>query len=101
MKIYHILLALLILQVIFFLPFQRNYEVRNDSLSAEDVYRILATLGLGPAIIYPAGWASFTEMPSGSNGYFSQVYFAFYLGNSALNVVLAACVYITYKLKNE
>jgi hypothetical protein len=94
MKLYHLLFLVFIIQTLFILPPQRNLEVWNNSITEEEAYTILRAKGLGPAITYPAGWATIQD----PGGYYTE-YFAFYLGNTALNFILLVCVYSLYKIR--
>jgi hypothetical protein len=98
MKLYHIFFIIFIIQILFILPFQRNIEVWNQSIS-EEAYNYLRSNGIGPVSTYP-GTSTFTEIgPNGGNGGFSQIYLAFYIGNTAMNFMLLVCVVILYKLR--
>ena len=89
MKFYQILFIAFILQVFFTLPFQRTIISIDNSPTAGEAYKFLTSNGIGPVIAYPSGWA--TTDPN------STSYYAFYIGNTALNMVLLVCVYLLYK----
>jgi hypothetical protein len=94
MKLYHLFFVVFLIQVLFILPFQRNIEVWDNSISEEEAYSILRDHGVGPAITYPGGWVAVQD-PGGSY----TEYYAFYLGNAVLNFILFGCVVSLYKLR--
>jgi hypothetical protein len=81
------------MQCFFILPFQKNIEVPEESASEEYARSFLASQGLGPMIFYQAGWAV-----TGSTGVTTE-YYGFYSVNAILNLGLAVCVILLYKLK--
>jgi hypothetical protein len=99
MKFYQLLLLVLLGQIFITLPIQKNYIVIDNSISEENVYLILHSGGLGPVIFFEAPFATITLTVSLLVTYLEQVYFSIYLGNLALNVVLAICVIKVYNIE--
>jgi len=92
-KFYHLFLLVLFIQCIFILPFQKNIEVLAQPASEEYAHDVLLGQGLGPMIFY--GGVGAVTAPEGV----TTSYFGFYLGNAAMNLCLAVCIVLLYKLK--
>jgi hypothetical protein len=95
MKFYPIMFLLLLAQIFVTLPVQKNFINAEDHFSEDTVYSVLRSGGLGPAIIFKAPFISVTQVDvtliiQPKRG--EQVYFAIYLGNTALNVALLICI---------
>jgi hypothetical protein len=101
MKIYPFILLVLVGQTFITLPIQKTFIVTDNLVSEEEVYIILGSGGLGPAILFKQPGMTITQIALTHVAQSEQTYFAIYLGNLALDIALATCVIEVYRIEKR
>ena len=76
------------------LSIQRSYKTINRIAPEEDIYALLNSLWLGPMLV-SVSRSILDYFDRGGVSGTQEVFTSIYLGNIALNIVLAVCVILT------
>lgn len=77
------------------LSIQRSYKTINRIAPEEDIYALLNSLWLGPMLVSVSRSILDYFFARGGVSGTQEVFTSIYLGNIALNIVLAVCVILT------